>query len=74
MRTVVKSLILTGTELPPKSPVQQGCSETGGTESGTLSPDLQTVVNVWSKLPKEVKQAIVGIVLNHLSKKGELGK
>ena len=59
-----------GPEQPHDSPGKQGYSETSGTESGTLSPDLQTVVNAWHKLPDVVQRAIMEAVQRHLSKPG----
>ena len=59
-----------GPELPHDSPGKPGCLETGGTESGTLSPDLQTVVNVWHKLPVPVQRAIMAAVQPFVPKPG----
>ena len=56
-----QTMTLTGTEHLPETAGKQGESETGGTESGTLSPDLQSLITAWPLLSLPIRKAILAL-------------
>jgi hypothetical protein len=51
-----------GLELLSDSAGKAAIPATGGAKSGALSPDLATIIEAWSRLPKHVRQTILDIV------------